>query len=77
MTGRAVAGLVQADGYPRGILAPYAREDHSLAWKIEQLRAEGEIVVICLPGHENDQDEFDCDRAVVFENGNWTLTKLG
>ncbi len=44
---------------------------------IAELRATGEIVVQTLPGHENDHDEFDCDRALVNENGNWILKSLG
>jgi ATP phosphoribosyltransferase regulatory subunit len=45
--------------------------------KIAQLRQSGEIVIQSLPGHENDQDEFDCDRAVELNNGNWIVKTLG
>ena len=45
--------------------------------KIAELRQAGEIVIQSLPGHENDQDEFDCDRAVELSNGNWIIKNLG
>ncbi|HEX7634811.1 MAG TPA: ATP phosphoribosyltransferase regulatory subunit [Noviherbaspirillum sp.] len=58
------------------IRAPWSTEA-SLREMIAQLRKQGEVVIQTLPGHENDHDEFDCDRSVVFENGNWILKKLG
>lgn len=58
------------------IRAPWAK-DPTLRSRITELRQAGEIVIQNLPGHENDQDEFDCDRAIVIENGNWILKKLG
>jgi ATP phosphoribosyltransferase regulatory subunit len=30
-----------------------------------------------MPGHENVQDEFECDRVLVLEDGNWILKNLG
>jgi ATP phosphoribosyltransferase regulatory subunit len=56
----------------RAIRAPWGT-DPALRQKITELRNNGEVVIQTLPGHENDHDEFDCDRAVVFENGNWIL----
>ena len=60
----------------RAIRAPWG-QDSKLYSKIMELRRAGEIVIQSLPGHENDQDEFDCDRAVVFEDGNWIIKNLG
>lgn len=60
----------------RAIRAPWG-QDLKLHSKIMELRSAGEIVIQSLPGHENDQDEFDCDRAVVFEDGNWIIKNLG
>ncbi|MBC7488901.1 MAG: ATP phosphoribosyltransferase regulatory subunit [Glaciimonas sp.] len=57
------------------IRAPWNMET-DLKEKIVGLRKAGEIVIQSLPGHENDQDEFDCDRAVVLENGNWIIKNL-
>jgi ATP phosphoribosyltransferase regulatory subunit len=44
--------------------------------KINALRKAGEVVIQSLPGHENDQEEFDCDRALVLDSGNWVLREL-
>ncbi|HZW23228.1 ATP phosphoribosyltransferase regulatory subunit [Noviherbaspirillum sp.] len=73
---RELARLMPIAERKRAIRAPWGTEP-ALRQKIAELRKAGEVVIQALPGHENEQDEFDCDRAVVFENGNWTLTKLG
>jgi ATP phosphoribosyltransferase regulatory subunit len=44
---------------------------------IASLRKAGEVVIHSLSGDENDQDEFECDRALVLENGNWVIKNLG
>lgn len=69
---RELARLMPGAERKRAIRAPWSTEA-SLREKIAQLRKQGEVVIQTLPGHENDHDEFDCDRAVVFENGNWVL----
>jgi ATP phosphoribosyltransferase regulatory subunit len=65
-------------GAPRkpAVRAPWSTEP-GLRQKIGELREAGEIVIQRLPGHDNDLDEFDCDRAVVFDNGNWIVQNLG
>jgi ATP phosphoribosyltransferase regulatory subunit len=73
---RELARLLPGAERKRAIRAPWGTEA-ALRQKIAELRKAGEIVIQSLPGHENDQDEFDCDRAVVFENGNWILKNLG
>lgn len=73
---RELARLMPGAERKTAIRAPWSKED-ALRLKIAELRKAGEIVIQALPGHENDQDEFDCDRALVFENGNWILSKLG
>ena len=51
---------------------------HPLAGqKIYELRQAGEVVIQSLPGHESEQDEFDCNRAVVFDDGQWILNNVG
>jgi len=30
-----------------------------------------------MPGHDNVQDEFECDRVLVLEQGNWILKNVG
>lgn len=73
---RELARLMPCAQRKRAILAPWGKET-ALRARIAELRSAGEIVIQSLPGHENDQDEFDCDRALVFENGNWILKGLG
>lgn len=70
---RELSGLMLSDSYPRGILAPFIKEDRTLEKKIEQLRNEGQIVIIALPGHENDASSFNCDKKLVSENGVWSI----
>jgi ATP phosphoribosyltransferase regulatory subunit len=47
--------------------------------KIAELRKAGEVVIQSLPGHSNEQDEFECDRALVLDDSgsNWILKNLG
>ncbi|KAF1044576.1 MAG: ATP phosphoribosyltransferase regulatory subunit [Herbaspirillum frisingense] len=73
---RELARLMPGAERKRAIRAPWGT-DAGLREKIAQLRQAGEIVIQSLPGHENDQDEFDCDRAVEFSNGNWIIKTLG
>lgn len=73
---RELARLLPAAKRKNAILAPWS-DDSVLQAKINALRKAGEIVIQNFPGHENDQDEFDCDQVVVFENGNWILKTLG
>ena len=65
-------------GAPRkaAVRAPWSTEP-GLQQKITELREAGEIVIQSLPGHDNDLDEFDCDRAVVRQGGNWIIKNLG
>jgi ATP phosphoribosyltransferase regulatory subunit len=73
---RELARLMPGAERKRAIRAPWGKEA-ALRSRIAELRRAGEVVIQSLPGHENDQDEFDCDRALVFENGNWILKNLG
>ena len=68
-------------------MLPTAERKHSIRapWgnapelkeKIADLRKAGEVVIQSMPGHDNVQDEFECDRVLVLENGNWILKNLG
>lgn len=73
---RELARLLPVATRKPAIRAPWGREA-ALLEKIAELRQAGEIVIQNLPGHENEQEEFDCDRAIVLENGNWVLKILG
>ena len=73
---RELARLLPAAGAKRAIRAPWGR-DNKLRETIASLRKAGEVVIHSLSGDENDQDEFECDRALVLENGNWVIKNLG
>lgn len=60
----------------RAVRAPWALEA-SLAAQVRALRARGEIVVQVLPGHEHEQQEFECDRELVRVDGSWVVRPLG
>ncbi|HJW56851.1 MAG TPA: ATP phosphoribosyltransferase regulatory subunit [Burkholderiaceae bacterium] len=72
---RELARLLPVAQRKRSTRAPWSR-DPILRQKIVELRRGGEVVIQNLPGHENDQDEFDCDRALLQENGSWVLKNL-
>ncbi|GAA4425952.1 ATP phosphoribosyltransferase regulatory subunit [Acidovorax lacteus] len=57
------------------IRAPWL-ETPELSAAIAQLRAQGETVVCVLPGHENEVQEFDCDRELASEQGRWVVRAL-
>lgn len=71
---RELSGLTKPDPYPKGILAPYKKNDKVLEKKVGQLRNEGQIVVAQLPGHASDHD--DCDRRLVLRHGVWEIEKI-
>jgi ATP phosphoribosyltransferase regulatory subunit len=73
---RELARLMPGAQRKPAILAPWGTAA-GLREKIAQLRQAGEIVIQSFPGHENDQDEFDCDRVVELNNGNWIIKNLG
>ncbi len=73
---RELSSLVKPDLYPRGILAPYVRGEDALRQTIEQLRNEGQIVVVELPGHESEQNTFNCDRRLVLQGGVWIIEQI-
>ena len=54
------------------IRAPWGYEA-SLNAAIAQLRAGGETVTCVLPGHENEVNEFDCDRELACRAGQWVV----
>ncbi|KIO50428.1 ATP phosphoribosyltransferase regulatory subunit [Nitrosospira sp. NpAV] len=73
---RELAGLVQSDAYPKGVLAPHAHGDKPLEEKIGQLRCEGQIVVVELPGHEPGQNTYNCDRKLVLQDQEWIVIDI-
>jgi len=54
------------------ICAPW-NGDPGLHVAIARLRAGGETVTCVLPGHENEINEFDCDRKLALSAGQWVV----
>ena len=70
-----LVGLVPPRTLKAAIKAPWADtpEAHQC---IARLRQAGETVVCVLPGHESEVQEFQCDRELVFEQGQWAVRTL-
>jgi len=73
---RELARLMPVAERKDAIRAPWSR-DVALLKKINELRSQGEVVIQNFPGHENEQDEFDCNRVVVFDGDQWILQNVG
>ncbi len=73
---RELARLMPTAERKTSIRAPWGNAPE-LREKIAQLRKAGEVVIQSLPGHDDEQDEFECDRALVLEDSNWILKNLG
>lgn len=73
---RELARLSLSDGAARGaILAPWP-EDDALHAEALRLRAQGERVVLALPGHEGTWREAGCDRILVRSGDDWIIESL-
>lgn len=72
---RELASLLPTPEIATAIRAPW-QPDPGLRAAIRTLRHQGEIVVQILPGHEQDQEEFVCDRQLVQRGGQWLVEKL-
>jgi ATP phosphoribosyltransferase regulatory subunit len=75
---RELARLLPMAERKHAIRAPWGNAPE-LKEEIVALRLAGEIVIQSMPGHADDEDEFECDRALVqHDNGsNWILNTLG
>jgi ATP phosphoribosyltransferase regulatory subunit len=67
-----LARLSKIDSRRAAILAPWSN-DQKLTQAIAKLRASGEVVIQLLPGHEQDGEEFHCDRELVDQKGAWVV----
>jgi ATP phosphoribosyltransferase regulatory subunit len=72
---RALSAAMPASPAKAAIRAPWS-EDASLRAAIRALRAADETVVCALPGHENETQEFACDRELVLSDDEWRLRSL-
>jgi ATP phosphoribosyltransferase regulatory subunit len=73
---RELARLLPTAERKHYIRAPWGNAPE-LREKIADLRKAGEVVIQSMPGHDNEQDEFECDRVLVLEDSNWILKNLG
>jgi ATP phosphoribosyltransferase regulatory subunit len=72
---RELARLSPDDASRGAIAAPWP-EDDTLHAEAERLRAQGERVVLALPGHEGTWCEAGCDRRLVRRGDNWIIESL-
>ncbi|MGX8882725.1 ATP phosphoribosyltransferase regulatory subunit [Methylovorus sp. SPW-M1] len=59
----------------QAIFAPYDH-DPALTAKVDALRAEGQIVIQELPGHESHRNELQCDRQLVKQGDHWEVQAM-
>jgi ATP phosphoribosyltransferase regulatory subunit len=72
---RALARLSAPQAAAGAILAPWPETAEAHA-EIGRLRAQGEVVIAALPGHEGHWSETGCDRQLVSRNGQWIIEPL-
>jgi ATP phosphoribosyltransferase regulatory subunit len=60
----------------RAVWLDGTQEAAELHATIAALRTQGEVVVCVLPGHENEVDEFRCDRELVLQGRRWVVQPL-
>jgi ATP phosphoribosyltransferase regulatory subunit len=58
-----------------GIYAPYI-QDQGLDTLIQSLRAQGERVVIALPGQQGDAKAMQCDREIAKQGKDWVVKQI-
>jgi ATP phosphoribosyltransferase regulatory subunit len=73
---RELAGLCARVPAASGILAPYRPDDPVLRARVDELRAQGEIVILDLPGHDDTRAELGCARTLTQRDGVWQITPL-
>ncbi|MFT3777199.1 MAG: ATP phosphoribosyltransferase regulatory subunit [Ottowia sp.] len=69
---RQLARATAARPLRAAIRAPWS-DAPGLRAAVAALRARGETVVCVLPGHEDEIDEFDCDRELTEAAGQWVV----
>ena len=72
---KAVSAVVADRPLRAAIRAPWG-EAVDLRAAIAALRRQGETVVCVLPGHENEVDEFHCDRELRAVDGQWRVQAI-
>ena len=72
---RELVGVLPARPQRTAVRAPWS-EATGLRAAIAALRASGETVVCVLPGHDSEIDEFNCDRELVEQAGQWNVRAI-
>ena len=72
---KAIVELLSLEARHTAIRAPWS-EAPELRQAVRRLREQGETVVCVLPGHEHQVQEFDCDRELVAQGGQWVVKAL-
>lgn len=71
---RELSRLMKPEAYPKGIRAPFQKKNKELETTIEQLRKNGQIVIMELPGQKS--ESVGCDRQLVLRDGQWVVEKI-
>jgi ATP phosphoribosyltransferase regulatory subunit len=73
---RQLVRLLPVATLPPAILAPLS-DDAELPALIARLRAQGEVVIVNLPGHGDHSQELNCDRVLTKkDDGTWQLSVI-
>ncbi|MBH9553475.1 ATP phosphoribosyltransferase regulatory subunit [Inhella gelatinilytica] len=72
---KALVDSVPAEPLRAAIRAPWG-EAPALRDAVRALRQTGETVVCVLPGHEDEGEEYACDRQLVAQGGTWVVQPL-
>ena len=72
---KALVNAIKPRPLHAAIRAPW-NMGQGLRQAVAALRAEGQTVVCVLPGHENEVDEFQCDRELMQVAGQWVVKAI-
>lgn len=72
---KALVALVPKPALRKAVRAPWG-QDPGLREAVAALRRSGQTVVCVLPGHEQEIDEFNCDRVLVQTAGQWVVQDI-
>jgi ATP phosphoribosyltransferase regulatory subunit len=72
---KALVGCIPAATSRKSIRVVWS-EDPAQKAAISQWRQQGETVTCTLPGHGHEADEFECDRELVLQAGQWIVRPL-
>jgi ATP phosphoribosyltransferase regulatory subunit len=74
---RELAALGPTVARAGAVLAPHVSGNAALSAAVEALRAQGEVVIEDLPGHEQTRAELGCDRVLELREGRWLVAPMG